>query len=260
MSTSPARRRFSRPASCLAEGDDWYSKSSFNYRHQSPASFAAAFRRSASASTTRWASCPRRGVNNGELHLGAPLSPELALDARLAARNLPALPVRELHRGAAAGSSRATWTGTGRSRSTTARSSRSASTRTSRSSARRSRSTAGATSASARAATSSTRTSCSGEHQRGRTARVQRPLLDRRLLRRLPAWLRRSARRSAPTSTSTSRATSQFNDIDLPQGAFTTTLITGPRELLPQHQGVPQRAAAVQHRRAAVELERAAST
>ena len=48
----------------------------------------------------------------------------------------------------------------------------------------------------------------------------------------------------------------QFNDIDLPQGAFTTTLITGRVNYFLNTKVFAQRAAAIQHRCAAVELER----
>ena len=43
----------------------------------------------------------------------------------------------------------------------------------------------------------------------------------------------------------------QINDIELASGAFVTHLVTGPRQLLLQHQGVRERAGAVQHRHAA---------
>ena len=49
--------------------------------------------------------------------------------------------------------------------------------------------------------------------------------------------------------------TVQINDIELPTGAFVTNLVTEPRELQLQHEGVRERAGAVQHRHAAVELE-----
>ena len=106
-------KTFSPEVAWRYQGDDWYSKSSFNYNSNRLA-FRGGYQTIGERFNNEMGFVPRRGVNNGELHVGGAFPSRVDMDARLAARNLSALADRELHPAAAAGSSRATWTGTGR--------------------------------------------------------------------------------------------------------------------------------------------------
>ena len=188
MSTSPAPRRSRRRSAVDEQGDDWYSKSSFNYR-SNRLEFRGGYQTIGERFNDEMGFVPRRGVNNGELHLGARFRPELVMDKWLAARDLSALADRELHR--ARGRPRVALHGlalAGHLPQQLVHRGR-ASTRTSRSFARRSRSTAAATSR-----------SCPGRYEfneyfllantnAAAPLAFNTPLLDRRLLRRLPARL-----------------------------------------------------------------------
>ena len=83
---------------------------------------------------------------------------------------------------------------------------------------------------------------------------ARRPLLDRRVLRWLSPQLRVGPSFRLNENFNTSLNV-QINDIELSTGAYVSTLITGARELQLQHEDVRERAAAVQHRLAPVELE-----
>ncbi len=66
------------------QGEDWYSKSSFNYR-SNRLEVRGGYQTIGERFNNEMGFVPRRGVDNGELHVGCTLSAQLVLDAWLAA-------------------------------------------------------------------------------------------------------------------------------------------------------------------------------
>jgi hypothetical protein len=67
-------KTFSPDVANVAAGDDWYSKSSFNYNSNRLA-FRGGYQTIGERFNNEMGFVPRRGVNNGELHLGARFRP-----------------------------------------------------------------------------------------------------------------------------------------------------------------------------------------
>jgi hypothetical protein len=67
-------RTFSPEAAVAARGDDWYTKSSFNYNSNRLA-FRGGYQTIGERFNNEMGFVPRRGVNNGELHVGARFRP-----------------------------------------------------------------------------------------------------------------------------------------------------------------------------------------